>query len=216
MSESHLAKRDLAASTGEFAELVAAGTPAPGGGSVAAYCGQLAAALGTMICNLTAGKPKFSGVEPRVLEIRMRLGRLADELQDLIDEDAVSFQEVLNAYKLPKTSEEEKIERSAGIAKALKHAIAVPSQTVESSFGVIELLDELAKIGNPNALSDVATAAQVAKAAMKAAYYNVAVNLKALSDPGEASVMASKARQMIDRAEDLADEIENAFLRQAG
>jgi formiminotetrahydrofolate cyclodeaminase len=216
MSESHLAKRDLAASTAEFAELVAAGTPAPGGGSVAAYCGQLAAALGTMMCNLTAGKPKFSGVEPRILKIRMRLGRLAVKLQYLIDEDAASFQEVLNAYKLPKTSEEEKIERSASITRALKRAIAVPSQTVESSFGVIELLDDLAKIGNPYALSDVATAAQVAKAAMKAAYYNVAVNLRSLSDPGEALEMASKARQMIDRAEELAGEIESAFLRQAG
>jgi formiminotetrahydrofolate cyclodeaminase len=205
-------KGSLAASTGEFAELVAAGTPTPGGGSVAAYCGQLASALGRMVCNLTAGKPKFSSVEPRIVAIRGDLETLSNTLSRLIEEDADSFKEVLAAYKLPNASEQEKAARSAAISQALKHAIAVPSKTIECSLAVIRLLADLAKIGNPNALSDVATAAQVATAAIKGAYYNVIINLSSLPAGDEARALGLTAKDAIEAAAELTTGIEVIFL----
>ena len=93
---------------GTFAELVAAGTPAPGGGSVAAHCGMMAAALGRMVCNLTIGKPKFADRESRLIDVRSELENLGARLRELIAEDAASFEAVLAAYRLPKGTDEEK------------------------------------------------------------------------------------------------------------
>ncbi|HEY6332961.1 MAG TPA: cyclodeaminase/cyclohydrolase family protein [Blastocatellia bacterium] len=215
MTEASERAGTLAASTGNFAALVADGTPTPGGGSVAAYTSQLAAALGTMVCNLTAGKPKFSTVESRILEIRAGLEKLSDKLASLIDEDAASFQQVMSAYKLPKASEPEIAARNAKINIALERAIAVPLQTMESSLELLKLIEELSRIGNPNALSDVATAAQLAKAAMKGAYYNVAINVGSLSNPEAGAQTSERARDMIDQSESFASRIDGTFMKGA-
>src|SRR5262252_6936287 len=94
-------RTDLASSTGDFATLVAEGTPTPGGGSVAAYCGELAASLGAMVCHLTLGKARYAGSEARVASIREALEGLWNRFRGLIDEDAKSFESVLAAYKHP-------------------------------------------------------------------------------------------------------------------
>jgi methenyltetrahydrofolate cyclohydrolase len=206
----------LAASTGNFAALVADGTPTPGGGSVAAYAAQLAAALGTMVCNLTIGKTKFSNVEARILEIRGALEKLSDKLGMLIDEDAASFQQVMIAYKSPKASEQEKSDRVAKIDSALEHAISVPLQTMESSLELSKLLEELSRIGNPTALSDVATAAQLTRAAVKGAYYNVAINVGLLSKPDAGAQASEGARRMIDEVDSLAAKIDSTFTKEIG
>src|SRR6185369_330341 len=119
MSELAGADSTLSNSIGNFAELVAAGTPTPGGGSVAAYCGVLAAALGQMVCNLTIGKQKYAEAEPRLIEIRAELEHLSSRLRELIVEDAASFEAVLRAYRLPKVTDVEKSERGAQIQIAL-------------------------------------------------------------------------------------------------
>src|SRR5215469_7765596 len=139
-------------SLGGFAEQVAAGTPTPGGGSVAAYCGVLAAALGRMMCNLTIGKPKYAAVEPRVSEIKAHLERLDAELRRLIDDDAASFEGVLAAYRLPKETAEQKAERARRIQEASRQAVEVPMHTAGRALEVLRLLGELGGIGNPNAL----------------------------------------------------------------
>src|SRR5436305_2865502 len=146
---------DLSNSVGNFAELVAASTPTPGGGSVAAYCGVLAASLGQMVCNLTIGKQKYAQAEPRLRAIRSELERLGARLRELIAEDAASFEGVLRAYRLPKDSEEQRAERAAQVQIALRGAVDVPVETAQRSLNVLKLLGELADIGNPNALSDV-------------------------------------------------------------
>ena len=119
----------LADSTGSFAELVAEGTPAPGGGSVAAYCGVLAAALGRMMCNLTVEKKKYEQVEPRIKEIRAEMERLSAGLRELIDEDAASFERVMTAYRLPREDAERLAKREQAIEIAGRDAIAAPRQT---------------------------------------------------------------------------------------
>jgi formiminotetrahydrofolate cyclodeaminase len=198
----------LSASIGNFAELVAAGTPAPGGGSVAAYCGVLAASLGQMVCNLTIGKPKYAGVEQRITEIRTELEHLGERLTVLIAEDAASFEAVLEGYRLPKDTDEQKARRSAQIQIALKGAVEVPVETAQRGFEVLRLLRELADIGNANALSDVAVGAQLAQTAIRGASYNVGVNLDSISDREAVDITRQKMKAMIEESLTIAGQVE--------
>jgi formiminotetrahydrofolate cyclodeaminase len=210
MSEPSLADlaTSLSNSVGNFAELVAASTPTPGGGSVAAYCGVLAASLGEMVCNLTIGKPKYAEAEPRVIEIKAQLVQLSSRLRELIAEDAASFEAVLRAYRLPKTTEEQKAERGDQIQIALGDAAAVPFETAQRGFEVSRLLGELATIGNPNALSDVAVGAQLAQVAVRGAAYNVNVNLDSIADRDSADRTREQMNMMSEQSKIIADEIE--------
>jgi formiminotetrahydrofolate cyclodeaminase len=115
MSDAATAESVLANSVGNFAELIAAGTPAPGGGSVAAYCGVLAGALGQMVCSLSIGKKKYADAEPRLLDVRAELEQLDARLRELIEEDAASFEDVLRAYRLPKDTNEQSVAREDAI-----------------------------------------------------------------------------------------------------
>jgi formiminotetrahydrofolate cyclodeaminase len=198
----------LSNSTGSFAELVAAGTPTPGGGSVAAYCGVLAASLGEMMCNITIGKQKYAQAEPRLREIKLELEVLGDRLRQLIAEDAESFEAVLRAYRLPKDSDEQKAERAAQIQITLRCAVDVPLETAQCSLDVLKLLDELAAIGTPNALSDVAVGAQLAQVAVRGASYNVGVNLDSLSDRDAADRTREQTKAIIERSKAIADNVE--------
>jgi len=193
---------------GSFAELVAAGTPTPGGGSVAAYCGMMAAALGRMVCNLTIGKPKFADREPRLKEIRQKLEGLGHRLRELIAEDATSFEAVLSAYRLPKETDEQKAARTESIQAAIRGAASVPLETAERTLEVLKLLRELADSGNPSAISDVAVGSQLAQAAIKGASYNVAANLGTMTDRDKASEADQRVKAFIEDAAVLATEVE--------
>jgi formiminotetrahydrofolate cyclodeaminase len=204
-------KSTLSSSIGNFTELVAAGTPAPGGGSVSAYCGVLAASLGQMVCNLTIGKQKYAVVELRVTEIRSELERLSARLRELIGEDAESFEAVLQAYRLPKDSEEQKADRAAQIQIALQGAVDVPVETAQRSFDVLKLLRELADIGNPNALSDVAVGAQLAQVAVKGASYNVGVNLDSISDHQVVDQTRQQVAGLIQQSKTISEQVEGKW-----
>ena len=209
MSEPAIAEKTaLSNSIGNFAELVAAGTPAPGGGSVAAYCGMLAASLGQMVTNLTIGKPRYSEAEPRLIEIRAELERLGGRMRELIDEDAASFEAVLLAYRLPKDTDEQKAARAAQIQLALRGAVDVPMETAQRSFALLRLLGELADIGNPNALSDVAVGTRLAQTAIRGASYNVGVNLESISDREAAAKTREQIKGMIEESKAIADQAE--------
>lgn len=199
----------LADSLGLFPDLVAAGTPTPGGGSVAAMCGVMAASLGQMVCNLTIGKPKFADREPRLKGIRDELERLGMLLRNLIAEDANSFEAVLRAYRLPKETEQQKQARAAQVQAATLFAINVPLDTAERSFDVLKHLRELADIGNPNALSDMAVGGQLAQTAIKGASYNVRVNLGSLADKEAAGRIEEQIARLIDESRAVAEEIES-------
>ena len=109
--------------TGSFAELIAAPTPTPGGGSVSAHSGMLAAALGRMVCNISIGKKKYVDAEPRLKEINSELEHLGARLDALIYEDAESFEAVLAAYRLPREGEDEKAARDEAVSRAGREAI---------------------------------------------------------------------------------------------
>ncbi|HKP84971.1 MAG TPA: cyclodeaminase/cyclohydrolase family protein [Blastocatellia bacterium] len=198
----------LSDSIGIFPDLVAAGTPTPGGGSVAALCGVMAASLGQMVCNITIGKPKYAANEPRLKEVRDELERLGARLRELIAEDADSFEAVLKAYRLPKDSEEQKQERAARIQAATLGSINVPLETAARSFEVLKYLQELAVIGNPNALSDAGVGARLAQTAIKGASYNVRINLGSLSDKEAAERLSSQMTLLVDESQAIAEEVE--------
>jgi glutamate formiminotransferase/formiminotetrahydrofolate cyclodeaminase len=198
----------LSNSVGIFPELVAAGTPTPGGGSVAAATGVMAAALGQMVCNLTIGKPKYTDRKLRLQTLRMELEELSRQLRELIVEDADSFDAVLKAYRLPKDTDEQKAARTERIQSATMVAINVPLRTAAQSLEVLKRLRELADVGNPNALSDAAVGAQLAHAAVKGASYNVQVNLSSLADQKAAARCSAEMSRLLREARTLADEMD--------
>lgn len=205
-----------ASAAGDFAEAVAAGTPTPGGGSVAAYCGVLATALGRMMCNLTLGKPKHAAVQSEIVAAGEDLARIGDRLKQLIDRDAASFEAVLAAYRLPKDSEEQKAERSRRIEQALKGAASTPLETAKTARDALTRLRGLAGIGNPNALPDLAVGGRLAQAAIRGAYYNIAVNLATIKDQTFAAEVRREIEELSAEGDSLAGDIESAFLSTLG
>jgi formiminotetrahydrofolate cyclodeaminase len=203
---------DIAQSIGSFADMVAAGTPTPGGGSVAAYSGLLAASLGRMMCNLTIGKARYAEVEPRVREIEAAMTSLGERLRRLIRDDSESFEAVLAAYRLPKATDDEKELRRLQIESASRHATEVPAETARQATEVLRLLNELYKIGNANALSDVTLAAQLARVAIDGASYNVLVNLNSDTDSQAVENARKLVTELTAEASRTAAEIESAFL----
>ena len=166
----------------EFLNETASDSPAPGGGSVAALAGSLAASLGIMVCNLTIGKEKYTSVEDELKEIRFKLQNNMKRLNELIEEDANAFNDVMNAFKMPKNSEEEKSKRSHAIQKGYKKAISVPLETAKNSLECLGFINTLVKKGNQNAITDAGTGALMALSGVRGAIYNIKINLTSIKD----------------------------------
>lgn len=201
-----------ASTLGSFAELVGAGTPTPGGGSVAAYCGVLAAALGRLMCNITVGKSKYAAVQDEIGEANAELKRLEDQFRRLIGEDAASFDAVLAAYRLPRDSDEQKVERSRRIEEALHLAATVPLETAKAAGETLVLLERLAGIGNTNALPDLTVGAKLAETTIRGAYYNIMVNLNTISDREFSKRLENEIEMLSAEASARAGRIESSFL----
>jgi glutamate formiminotransferase/formiminotetrahydrofolate cyclodeaminase len=192
----------------EFVESVASPDPVPGGGSIAAFAGTLAAALGEMVAGLTVGKKKFEQVEDRVKELLPRLGERRGQLAALVQEDAAAFQGVVQAMRLPKATPEEQTARRAAMQEATRAATEVPVRTARAAASVLEVLEELARIGNPNTASDAATGAQMALAALKGAQYNVLINLPGLKDASFADACRTEVDALVRRGLELLQRID--------
>ena len=176
----------------DFLVRLASAAPTPGGGSVAALTGALAASLGQMACALTVGKPKFADVEPQVRELATRLQRAAGMLRQLIDEDAAAYTELNAAFKIDKSEPT----RKQQLAKAAVLAAEVPLETAAISREVLGDLERLAPIANPNLRSDVEAATHLARAAMHAAGANVRVNLTLIA-PEAAERINAELEQLL-------------------
>src|SRR5947207_137710 len=157
---------------------LAAGEPTPGGGSAAALAGTLAAALVTMVARLTIGRKAYAAVEQRAQDILVQAEALRGELRRLVDEDAAVYGAVSRAYKIPKTDPQ----RTRAVDDALLAAARVPAEVAKRASRVLELAEELQKIGNKNARSDAEVADGLAVAAIAGAEENVRANLGAMSD----------------------------------
>ncbi|HDO19205.1 MAG TPA: methenyltetrahydrofolate cyclohydrolase [Thermoplasmatales archaeon] len=166
----------------EFLEELASDSPAPGGGSVAALSGALAAALSSMVCNLTIGKEKYADVEDEMEDVLERCNNVMKRLIEIIDEDTEAFNMVMEAFKLPKGTDEEKMIRKERIQESLKKASLVPLETARLCVEIMELARVVTEKGNKNSITDAAVSAILAKAGLESAILNVKINLKSIND----------------------------------
>jgi glutamate formiminotransferase / formiminotetrahydrofolate cyclodeaminase len=173
-----------AVTLGAFMDSIAAPTPTPGGGTVAAIVGALAASLATMVANLSIGKKKYAQHTDALREIKRDSDALRLELGGLARRDSEAFDAVLAAGRAPQSSPEELADRERGMAAASLEAARVPLTTATACLRVIELAERVAKSGNVNAITDAGSAGLLARAAAESALLNVEINLKSL--PGSA------------------------------
>ena len=187
-----------------FIDELASNSPAPGGGSVAALCGSLAAGLEAMVANLTLGKEKYRTGWDKMHKVLEEGEKLRAEFISLMNEDTESFNLFMQALKMPKETEEQKASRKAAMGEASKAATAVPLRTLESCVKAAELSFTVAKYGNSNAVSDAGVAALLAEAAGKAASYNVKIDLPGIAD----EAFAKECRERMEKA--LAEVVKHA------
>jgi formiminotetrahydrofolate cyclodeaminase len=161
----------------DFLGELASDSPTPGGGSVAALSGAMAAALTSMVANLTVGKKKYVDVEKDMKELLGESEALRVELAQMVDEDVEAFERVMVAMKLPKETPEDEARRSAALQSALVDAAMVPLAVMEKCALVIDLARRAAEKGNRNAVSDAGVAALLGRAGAHAARLNVLINL---------------------------------------
>lgn len=166
----------------DFADETAAESPAPGGGSVSAYMGALAAALGAMMANLSAHKRGWDNRWEEFSHQAEDGQRLKDELLFLVDEDTRAFNRIMDAFGLPKDTNEQKSARKNSIVDATQYATEVPLRTMEVTAKVFDLLEILVETGNPNSISDAGVGALAARAAVLGAYMNVRINARDMPD----------------------------------
>ena len=190
-----------------FANETASESPAPGGGSISAYLGALGASLGTMVANLSSHKAGWDERWEEFSKWAEQGQKLKDELLFLVDEDTRSFNKIIDAFSLPKGTDEEKQQRSAAIQGATKYAIEVPYRTMEKAFDVFALCRAMVEVGNPNSVTDAGVGALCARSAVLGAYLNVKINAGSLKDKEFVDTILAKAEQLTVKAQQAEDEI---------
>lgn len=166
----------------DFADETASESPAPGGGSISAYLGALGAALATMVANLSSHKAGWDDRWEEFSDWAVRGQQIKDDLLFLVDEDTNAFNKVMDAFGLPKTTDEEKEARSAAIQDATRYATEVPFRTMQRSFDSFEIIKAMAEQGNPNSVSDAGVGALCARSSVMGAFLNVKINAAGLKD----------------------------------
>ncbi len=183
-----------------FADETSSESPAPGGGSISAYMGALGAALGTMVANLSAHK---AGWDDRWEEFSDAAGKgrhIQDRLIALVDEDTEAFNRIMDVFSMPKGTPEEKAARSAALQAATLYATEVPLRTMKTSFEAFDLLEEMARKGNPASVSDVGVGALAARSAVFGAWLNVKINAAGLKDREKADAILAEAEKIAEEA----------------
>jgi len=168
----------------EFQEALAASSPTPGGGTASAISLGHAASLALMVCRLTKGKERWADGWEIANKVERMAGPLLVHSSNLAQEDSEAFDKVMACFRMPKATDEDKLSRKAAIADATLFAAEVPYETAKSAVRLLELLPDLARNGNANAVTDVGVAGLLASAAAKGALFNVEINLNSLP-PGE-------------------------------
>ncbi|MBR6249160.1 MAG: glutamate formimidoyltransferase [Muribaculaceae bacterium] len=183
-----------------FAEETSRESPAPGGGTIAAYMGALGAALGAMVANLSSHKPGWDDCWQEFSVWADKGQAMVTELLHLVDEDTQAFNRIMAAFGLPKKTDEDKAARSAAIQEATLYATQVPLRTMKEAFKAFELCRAMAEQGNPNSVSDAGVGALAARAAVLGAGMNVKINAGSLKDRTTAEALIAEANQLIAQA----------------
>ncbi|WP_415644791.1 cyclodeaminase/cyclohydrolase family protein [Stackebrandtia soli] len=181
---------------GEWLDDLASDSPAPGGGAAAAMNVALGAALISMVCNLTIGKPKYAEHELLMADVLSKATELRAEALRLAEADAAAFSGVMDAYGLPRGDDAQKAERSVAIQRALVAAADVPMRIGTIAADVIALAGRILDGANVNVLSDVAVAADSAGSALRSARINVEINRASIKDEGLRAELASRLEEL--------------------
>jgi glutamate formiminotransferase/formiminotetrahydrofolate cyclodeaminase len=185
----------------QFANETASESPAPGGGSIAAYVGALGASLGTMVANLSAHKRGWDDRWEEFSTVAEVGQHLKDRLLDLVDKDTEAFNGIMTAIRMPKGSDDEKAIRKAALITATKNAIDIPHQVMQTSFDCYEFLNQMAEKGNPASVSDAGVGALCVHAAIHGAYLNVLINCADFSEKDYVDMMISKSKALLTQSE---------------
>lgn len=199
-----------------FLDDVAAGTPTPGGGSAAAHAGALAAGLVAMVGRLTVGKKKYASVEQEMWKIIEKSDELRQTLIKAVEEDARSFDGILQAVRMPKNTPEELAAREDAMKQATLHAAAIPLKSASLCLEVLKLTKQALEQGNLNAISDAGSAAMLCLAAFAGAGMNVKINLLSYPDEAQAKDMLMKLQALETEAHTIENDVRKTLLERGG
>ncbi|MGD9345240.1 MAG: glutamate formimidoyltransferase [Candidatus Aminicenantes bacterium] len=198
----------------EFADELSMDSPAPGGGSTAALCGALSAALSSMVSNLTVGKKDYEDVQSKIKDLAMQGQELKDQLLHDVDADTVAFNAVMAAMRMKKKTEEQKQARALAIDDATKKATLVPLGVLEKCIDALKLAGEVVRNGNKNSISDAGVAGLVAQAGAEGAFYNIRINLPDIQDEKFKKDVSGRAESLKKEAIKLGVEIKDLVLNE--
>jgi len=187
----------------DFIQLTASEAPAPGGGSVAACMGSLGAALATMVANLSSHKRGWDEHWEKFSDWAEKGKAKYDELLRLIDEDTRSFNNIMTAFAMPKSTETEKAERKRAVQQATRYAIDIPFRVMNFAYESMDVIKAMAETGNPNSVSDAGVAALAARSAVMGAFLNVKINSAGLEDKAFVTDILNRGEDIQNKATEL-------------
>lgn len=190
-----------------FANETASESPAPGGGSISAYVGALGVSLGTMVANLSAHKRGWDDQWETFSEVAERGQKLKDTLLNLVDEDTRAFNRIMDAFALPKKTDEEKKIRNEAIQQASKVAMEIPFKVMETSYRSVEIMRAMAENGNPNSVSDAGVGALCALTAVEGAFLNVKINASGIHDKAFTRELIARGEEILQKTRACRDAI---------
>ncbi len=191
----------------DFALETASESPAPGGGSISAYLGALGAALGAMVANLSSHKRGWDERWGYFSDFALKGQNKLAELLHLVDEDTEAFNRIMECFSMPKSTENEKILRKTALQRATLYATEVPLRTMRAAYEVFDIVEAMAKEGNPNSVSDAGVGALAARSAVLGALLNVKINASGLDDQAVATELVSEAEEIARKSQTREDEI---------
>jgi len=188
-----------------FANETASESPAPGGGSIAATVGALGASLGTMVANLSAHKRGWDDRWEEFSDWAEKGQKFKDELLHLVDEDTRAFNKIMDAFGLPKKTDEEKANRQQAIEEASKYAMEIPFKVMDTAYHSIEVMRAMAENGNPNSVSDAGVGTMCALTAVEGAFLNVKINAAGINDKAFTNNLIKKGEEIAQKAKSCRD-----------
>jgi glutamate formiminotransferase/formiminotetrahydrofolate cyclodeaminase len=192
----------------DFADETACESPAPGGGSISAYVGALGVSLGTMVANLSSHKPGWDDRWEEFSSWADKGQQLKNELVRLVDEDTNAFNKIMEAFGLPKSTDEEKAARTKAIQEATQYAIEVPLRVIKLSHQTLEVLEAMVNTGNPNSITDAGVGALCALTAVKGAFMNVKINAGSYSDKAYVENVIKEGNDILNKTIAKVNELE--------
>ena len=206
-AEENNAKKLVEMTCAAFAEETASESPAPGGGSISAYMGALAAALGTMVANLSSHKAGWDDRWDYFSDWAEKGMDIMNELLALVDEDTAAFNRIMDVFGMPKGTDEEKEARAEAMETATLYATQVPLRTMKAAYKVFDVVRAMAQEGNPNSVSDAGVGALAARSAVMGACLNVKINAAGLKDRATADALVNEANEIQALAQQAEKEI---------